>query len=50
LFTKGHKYVIDELVRLWMAEGLVDSSNQNKRVEDMLKTPSIFEHHQNTDL
>jgi hypothetical protein len=41
------KPLLDELVRLWMAEGLVDSSNQNKRVEDMLK---VFEHHQNTDL
>ncbi|XP_044959607.1 putative disease resistance RPP13-like protein 1 isoform X1 [Hordeum vulgare subsp. vulgare] len=33
LFPKGHKYVIDDLVHLWMAEGLVDSCNQNKRVE-----------------
>ncbi|KAF7046618.1 hypothetical protein CFC21_055637 [Triticum aestivum] len=35
LFPKGHEYVIDELVYLWMAEGLVDSCNQNKRVEDI---------------
>ena len=37
LFPKGHKYVIDELVHLWMAEGLVDSCNQNKRVEDIAR-------------
>ncbi|XP_048547956.1 putative disease resistance protein RGA3 isoform X1 [Triticum urartu] len=35
LFPKGHRYVIDELVHLWMAEGLVDPCNQNKRVEDV---------------
>uniref|UniRef100_M8CCS4 Putative disease resistance RPP13-like protein 1 n=1 Tax=Aegilops tauschii TaxID=37682 RepID=M8CCS4_AEGTA len=35
LFPKGHMYVIDELVPLWMAEGLVDSCNQDKRVEDI---------------
>ncbi|KAF7046655.1 hypothetical protein CFC21_055673 [Triticum aestivum] len=35
LFPKGHKYVIDELVHLWMVEGLIDSYNQNKRVEDI---------------
>ncbi|KAF7046646.1 hypothetical protein CFC21_055664 [Triticum aestivum] len=35
LFPKGHKYVIDELVYLWMAEGLVESCNKNKRVEDV---------------
>ena len=35
LFPKGHKYVIDELVHLWMAEGLLDSCNQTKRVEDI---------------
>uniref|UniRef100_A0A453QBH9 NB-ARC domain-containing protein n=1 Tax=Aegilops tauschii subsp. strangulata TaxID=200361 RepID=A0A453QBH9_AEGTS len=35
LFPKGYKYVIDELVHLWMAESLVDSCNQNKRVEDI---------------
>ncbi|KAF7105662.1 hypothetical protein CFC21_106443 [Triticum aestivum] len=34
LFPKGHKYLIDELVHLWMAEGLLDSYNQNKRNED----------------
>uniref|UniRef100_A0A453QC05 Uncharacterized protein n=1 Tax=Aegilops tauschii subsp. strangulata TaxID=200361 RepID=A0A453QC05_AEGTS len=35
LFPKGHKYVIDELVHLWMAEGLIDSCNENKSVEDV---------------
>ncbi|KAF7046622.1 hypothetical protein CFC21_055640 [Triticum aestivum] len=35
LFPKGHKYDIDELVHLWMAEGLVDLCNQNKRAEDI---------------
>ncbi|XP_044955995.1 putative disease resistance RPP13-like protein 1 [Hordeum vulgare subsp. vulgare] len=35
LFPKGHKYLIGELVHLWMAEGLIDSCNQNKRVEDI---------------
>nr|UBY07585.1 NBS-LRR disease resistance protein [Dasypyrum villosum] len=34
LFPKGYKYGIDDLVHLWMAEGLVDSRNQTKRVED----------------
>ncbi|XP_044961811.1 putative disease resistance RPP13-like protein 1 [Hordeum vulgare subsp. vulgare] len=37
LFPKGHKYVIDELVHLWIAEGLVDSCNQSKRVEDIAR-------------
>nr|UBY07527.1 NBS-LRR disease resistance protein [Dasypyrum villosum] len=37
LFPKGHKYVINELVHLWMADGLVDSCNPNKRVEDIAK-------------
>ncbi|KAF7046617.1 hypothetical protein CFC21_055636 [Triticum aestivum] len=35
LFPKGYKYGIDDLVHLWMAEGLVDSPNQTKRVEDV---------------
>ncbi|KAF7046661.1 hypothetical protein CFC21_055679 [Triticum aestivum] len=35
LFPKGHKYVINDLVYLWMGEGLVDSCDQNKRVEDI---------------
>ncbi|XP_044429304.1 putative disease resistance RPP13-like protein 1 isoform X2 [Triticum aestivum] len=35
LFPKGHKYLIDELVHLWMAEGLLDSCDRNKRVEDI---------------
>ncbi|KAM3193398.1 hypothetical protein ACQJBY_070169 [Aegilops geniculata] len=35
LFPKGHKYVINELVHLWMAEGLLDPCNRNKRVEDI---------------
>nr|UBY07506.1 NBS-LRR disease resistance protein [Dasypyrum villosum] len=37
LFPKGHIYVIDELVYLWMAEGLVDSCNRNKSVQDIGK-------------
>ncbi|TVU34882.1 hypothetical protein EJB05_16737, partial [Eragrostis curvula] len=35
LFPKGYQYYIDELVPLWMAEGLVDSSNRNTRMEDV---------------
>nr|ADM24980.1 Rp1-like protein [Oryza sativa Japonica Group] len=36
LFPKGHKYKIDEMVDLWVAEGLVDSRNQgDKRIEDI---------------
>uniref|UniRef100_A0A452ZTC3 Uncharacterized protein n=1 Tax=Aegilops tauschii subsp. strangulata TaxID=200361 RepID=A0A452ZTC3_AEGTS len=35
LFPKGHSYNIRELVHLWMAEGFVDSGNENKRVEDI---------------
>uniref|UniRef100_I1NS74 Rp1-like protein n=1 Tax=Oryza glaberrima TaxID=4538 RepID=I1NS74_ORYGL len=36
LFPKGHKYKIDEMVDLWVAEGLVDSRNQGgKRIEDI---------------
>ncbi|XBI77271.1 hypothetical protein VPH35_070422 [Triticum aestivum] len=35
LFPKGYKYGIDDLVHLWMAEGLVDSRNQTKRMEDV---------------
>ncbi|EEC68348.1 hypothetical protein OsI_36473 [Oryza sativa Indica Group] len=34
LFPKGFKYKIDELVHLWVAEGLVDSGNLNKSMED----------------
>ncbi|XBI77286.1 hypothetical protein VPH35_070436 [Triticum aestivum] len=37
LFPKGHIYDIGELVYLWMAEGLVDSCNRNKSVEDIGK-------------
>nr|UBY07003.1 NBS-LRR disease resistance protein [Dasypyrum villosum] len=37
LFPKGYRYEPGELVHLWMAEGLVDSYNQNKRVEDILR-------------
>nr|UBY07331.1 NBS-LRR disease resistance protein [Dasypyrum villosum] len=33
LFPKGHRYIIGQLVHLWMAEGLLDSCNQNKSVE-----------------
>ncbi|TVU03693.1 hypothetical protein EJB05_50757, partial [Eragrostis curvula] len=35
LFPKGHKYKIDELVNLWVAEGLVDSCNCGARMEDI---------------
>ncbi|KAF0917156.1 hypothetical protein E2562_016953 [Oryza meyeriana var. granulata] len=36
LFPKGHKYKIDEMVDLWVAEGLVDSRNLgDKRIEDI---------------
>ncbi|BAB92528.1 putative rust resistance protein [Oryza sativa Japonica Group] len=35
LFPKGHQYEIDELVHLWVAEGLVDSCYQNNRMEDI---------------
>ncbi|WVZ68593.1 hypothetical protein U9M48_017517 [Paspalum notatum var. saurae] len=35
LFPKGHKYKIDEMVNLWVAEGLVDLSKQSRRIEDI---------------
>ncbi|VAH99739.1 unnamed protein product [Triticum turgidum subsp. durum] len=35
LFPKGHIYGVDELVHLWMAEGLIDLCNQNRRLEDI---------------
>ncbi|KAJ1285709.1 hypothetical protein BS78_03G297700 [Paspalum vaginatum] len=35
LFPKGHKYKIDEMVNLWVAEGLVDSSKLSRRMEDI---------------
>ncbi|KAK3165634.1 hypothetical protein QOZ80_1AG0035820 [Eleusine coracana subsp. coracana] len=35
LFPKGHKFHIKELVYLWIAEGIVDSCNQNRRMEDI---------------
>lgn len=35
LFPKGHKYKVDELVNLWVAEGLVDSCNRNTIIEDL---------------
>jgi hypothetical protein len=35
LFPKGHKYNPDELVHLWVAEGLVDSCNLNRTIEDV---------------
>lgn len=35
LFPKGHNYVIDELVHLWMGEGFFYSSNPNNRVDDI---------------
>ncbi|KAL6846292.1 hypothetical protein ACP4OV_023740 [Aristida adscensionis] len=37
LFPKGHKFKIDELVHLWVAEGFVDSSNLSKTMEDVGK-------------
>ncbi|VAH80297.1 unnamed protein product [Triticum turgidum subsp. durum] len=37
LFPKGHKYNIDELVHLLIAEGLVDPCNQDKRMVDVGK-------------
>ncbi|KAM3351889.1 hypothetical protein ACQJBY_023639 [Aegilops geniculata] len=37
LFPKGHKYNIDELVHLLIAEGLVDPCNQNRRMVDVGK-------------
>lgn len=35
LFPKGHLYSTKELVNMWVAEGLIDSCNVNKRVEDI---------------
>ena len=35
LFPKGHKYSVEELLYLWIAEGLVDSRNQDKRMDDI---------------
>nr|ADM24944.1 Rp1-like protein [Brachypodium distachyon]ADM24948.1 Rp1-like protein [Brachypodium distachyon] len=35
LFPKGHKYNMNELVHLLIAEGLVDSCNQNRRMVDV---------------
>ncbi|SPT20893.1 unnamed protein product [Triticum aestivum] len=35
LFPKGHKYDIEELVPLWVAEGFVNSCNMSKRMEDI---------------
>ncbi|KAL6845263.1 hypothetical protein ACP4OV_024758 [Aristida adscensionis] len=35
LFPKGYKYNIDELVHLWVAEGLVDACNHNTGLEDV---------------
>ncbi|VAH64778.1 unnamed protein product [Triticum turgidum subsp. durum] len=37
LFPKGHKYNIDELVHLLIAEGLVDPCNQKRRMVDVGK-------------
>lgn len=34
LFPKGYKYIIDELVHLWVAEGFIDARDTNKRMED----------------
>ncbi|KAM3299844.1 hypothetical protein ACQJBY_041040 [Aegilops geniculata] len=35
LYPKGYRYGMRELVHLWMAEGFIDSCNENKRVEDI---------------
>lgn len=35
LYPKGYRYEIRELVHLWIAEGFIDSCNENKRVEDI---------------
>uniref|UniRef100_A0ACD5WH80 Uncharacterized protein n=1 Tax=Avena sativa TaxID=4498 RepID=A0ACD5WH80_AVESA len=35
LFPKGHKYIMTELIHLWIAEGLVDSGDVKKRIEDI---------------
>ncbi|CAO2178002.1 unnamed protein product [Urochloa humidicola] len=35
LFPKGYRYKIDELVNLWVAEGLVDSGNHNRIIGDI---------------
>ncbi|KAF7105342.1 hypothetical protein CFC21_106164 [Triticum aestivum] len=35
LYPKGHSYFIDDLVRMWVAEGLIESCNVNKRIEDI---------------
>ncbi|PAN28144.1 hypothetical protein PAHAL_5G134000 [Panicum hallii] len=35
LFPKGHKYDVNEVVHLWVAEGLVESCNHNRSLEDV---------------
>ncbi|KAL6873467.1 hypothetical protein ACP4OV_013549 [Aristida adscensionis] len=35
LFPKGHNYLIMDMVYLWIAEGLVDSCNSSRRIEDV---------------
>ncbi|CAL4991876.1 unnamed protein product [Urochloa decumbens] len=35
LFPKGYSYNMYELVDLWVAEGLVDACNHNRRIEDI---------------
>uniref|UniRef100_A0ACD5V347 Uncharacterized protein n=1 Tax=Avena sativa TaxID=4498 RepID=A0ACD5V347_AVESA len=35
LFPKGHRFEIEKLVHLWVAEGFVDSCNMDKRMEDV---------------
>ncbi|VAH10903.1 unnamed protein product [Triticum turgidum subsp. durum] len=37
LYPKGYRYNMRELVHLWIAEGFIDSCNENKRVEDIGK-------------
>ncbi|XP_037468043.1 putative disease resistance protein RGA1 isoform X1 [Triticum dicoccoides] len=35
LYPKGRPYFMEELVRMWIGEGLFDSCNVNKRIEDI---------------
>ncbi|PVH37959.1 hypothetical protein PAHAL_5G134100 [Panicum hallii] len=35
LFPKGHTYDVNQVVRLWVAEGLVESCNHNRSLEDV---------------
>lgn len=35
LFPKGHRYRVYDLVRLWIAEGLIDLCKKDRRIEDV---------------